>query len=101
MIRTISVSNIVTANGNAPVNISNREILGSLIVLFITKHDIPKGGVKSPISAPTTVTIPNQTRSIPKASSAVKNKGTIIKIIEAVSRIVPNNKSKITYSVII
>ena len=35
-------------------------------MLFITKHDIPKGGVKSPISAPTTVTIPNQTRSIPK-----------------------------------
>ena len=92
---------MVTANGNAPVNISNSEILGSLIVLLITKHEIPRGGVNSPISAPTTVTMPNHTRSIPKESNAVKNKGTIIKMIDAVSNIVPNNRSNITYSVII
>ena len=54
----INTSNIVTVKGKAPEKISYREILGSLMVLLMTKHEIPSGGVRRPISASTTVTIP-------------------------------------------
>ena len=87
---------MVTANGKAPAKISYNDIVGSLSVLFITKHEIPRGGVNKPISAPITVTIPNHTRSMPNSSSARKNNGTTIRIIDAVSIIVPSNNNMMT-----
>ena len=91
-----STSSMVTAKGKAPMNMSARETSGSLMVLLMTKQEMPRGGVNRPISAPTTVTMPNQTKSMPKASNADRNKGTTIKMIDAVSRIVPNISIKIT-----
>ena len=49
----------MAAKGNAPLKICANVIEGSLIVLFIVKHEMPRGGVNKPISAPITVTIPN------------------------------------------
>ena len=81
----------MTANGNGPEKISNREIDGSSIVLLITKQEMPSGGVNRPISAPTTVTIPNQPRLTPNGSTAGRNNGPTIRMMDAVSSMVPSN----------
>lgn len=62
LINNISTKNITNANGSPPINTSLRLILSSSKLDLITKQLMPKGGVSKPISAPTTVTIPNQTK---------------------------------------
>ena len=66
------------------------------MVALMTKHEIPKGGVSSPISAPTTVMIPNHTRLMLNGSSAGRNSGTTMRMIDAVSMIVPSASSSST-----
>ena len=76
---------MITARGNAPIKISDSFMVGSFSVDLMTKHDIPSGGVNNPISAPITVTIPNQIRSRSNASTAGRNKAATIRVIDAVS----------------
>ena len=56
----IKTKSIISAKGKAPKNTSLREISGSFSVALMTKQEIPNGGVRRPISAPITVTIPNR-----------------------------------------
>ena len=59
-IRMNRMMSMTNAKGSAPIKTSFRDIRSSLIVDLMTKHEIPNGGVSKPISAPTTVMIPNQ-----------------------------------------
>ena len=64
----------------------------------MTKQEMPKGGVNT-ISAPTTVTMPNHTRLMCRGSRAGRNSGTTIRMIDAVSKIVPSANSSSTYRI--
>jgi hypothetical protein len=86
---------IVTAKGADPMKISRNVIDLSCKLLLTTNTEIPKGGVKSPISTAITVIIPNQTKSTPIGLSSGKNKGTVIKMMEIESMIVPKIKTMI------
>ena len=95
MMNTSTIS-MTAANGSAPRNTSLSVILGSSSVALMTKQLMPKGGVKSPISAPITVTMPNQTRLRPMGSMIGMNRGTTMRMIEAVSSRVPRTSIKST-----
>ena len=95
-ISRISTISMTSANGNAPMNTSLSAIRSSFSVALMTKQLIPSGGVSNPISAPTTVTIPNQTRLRPIGSISGRKSGTTIRMIEAVSSSVPRKIIKST-----
>ena len=89
-------SSMITANGKAPINTSDNFISGSFNELCITKHDTPKGGVNNPISAPITVTIPNHTRWMSNGSRIGRNRGTVIRMMDTVSKMVPMSIRRMT-----
>ena len=91
--KTISMTK---ANGKAPRKTSLSLMRSSFNVDLITKQLIPKGGVNKPISAPTTVMIPNHTGLRPMTSISGRNKGTTIRMIYAVSSKVPRNNIRMT-----
>ena len=83
---------MTTANGAAPIKMSLSVIDLFCRLLLTTKTEIPNGGVNNPISTVITVMIPNQIKSTPSGLSSGKKRGTVIKIIDIESMMVPNIK---------
>ena len=88
---------MIRANGKAPIKTSDSEISGSFKELWITKQETPKGGVSRPISAPMTVTIPNHTKLMSMGSKMGRKSGTMMRMMETVSKIVPMRTKRMTY----
>ena len=53
------------------------------------KNENPRAGASNPTSVSITVTMTNQTRSMLNPLNGISNKGTTIRMIDVVSRIVP------------
>ena len=88
---------MISAKGNAPMKTSVSEISGSFNELWITKQETPSGGVRRPISAPMTVTIPNHTKWMSMGSKMGRKSGTMMRMMDTVSKIVPMRTRRMTY----
>ena len=84
-----STSSMVSTKGAAPMNTSPSLMRSSARLVFIMKQAMPRGGVSRPISTAMMVTMPNQIKSTSNAFITGRMSGTMMKMMDGESRIVP------------
>lgn len=85
----ITITNIIISKkGKEPMKISS-SVANSPMDDLIVKGTIPKGGVINPVSIATTLTMPNQMRSKPRALTVGSTIGSTMIIMEMQSRKAP------------